>query len=294
MNTGSLFYFAREAGKSLSRNRLLSFATVSTVAICILILGFSLLVTVNTTYIMEKLESDVQIIAFLDKDLTSSQISDVKTEIKAIPGVKTVNFKSRDEALAEMQKSFGGKEYDLKSTLGKNPLPHSYEIKASEPQQVPRIAARVEKVHGVYKVNYGREIIERLFKVTGWIRVISLVFIILLLLGAVFLIATTIRLAIFARRKEIYLMKLVGSTDWFVRWPFFIEGVALATAGSVISVAILALSYGSLIRNMNTLFFVPLVTSPATLSHLYLGLLITGAVLGVIGTWISLNRFLNV
>ncbi len=116
MNPGSLFYFAREAGKSLSRNRLLSFATVSTVAICILILGFALLVTINTTYFMEKLESDVQIVAFLDKSLTSSQISDIKTELKNIPGVKSVNFKSRDEALTEMQKNFGGKEYDLKST----------------------------------------------------------------------------------------------------------------------------------------------------------------------------------
>ncbi|WP_054693929.1 permease-like cell division protein FtsX [Syntrophomonas palmitatica] len=294
MNPGSLFYFVREAGKSLSRNRLLSFATVSTVAISILILGFALLVTINTTYFMEKLESDVEIIAFLDKSLTPSQISDVKTEIKDIPGVKSVNFVSRDEALEKMQKSFGGREYDLKSTLGKNPLPHSYRIKAGEPEQVPKIAARVKKVHGVYKVNYGQGVVERLFKITSWIRIISLIFIILLIFGAVFLIATTIRLAIFARRKEIYLMKLVGSTDWFVRWPFFIEGVTLAALGSIISVAILSLSYGSLIKKMGSLFFIPLVTDAATLSHVYLGLLITGALLGVIGTWISLNRFLKV
>jgi len=294
MRPGYLLYFFREAGKSLSRNRVLSFATVSTVAICVLILGLAVLVTINTNYFMNRLESDVEMVAFLDRDLTPSQIEDVKDEIKALSGVKSIQFVSREDALREMQKSFGGKEYDLKSTLGKNPLPDTYKIKAGDPRQVPQLAAKINKIYGVYKVNYGQGVVERLFKVTNWIRIISITFIVLLLIGAVFLIATTIRLAIFSRRKEIYLMKLIGSTDWFIRWPFFIEGIVLATTGAAVSVVILAFSYGYLIRNMNTLFFIPLVTSASTLGHLYLGLLLTGALLGVVGTWISLNRYLNI
>ena len=284
MRPGSIIYFLREAFKSLSRNRLLSFATISTVAISILILGFAVLLTINASALMNYLESDVEIVAFLEQDLTKSQIDDVKRDITAITGVKSVNFVSREKALDKLQESYGGE----------NPLPHSYEIKADDPHNVSRIAAQVQKIDGIYKVNYGQGVVERLFKVTRWVRIISIVFIILLVFAAIFLIATTIRLAIFARRKEIYLMKLIGSTDWFVRWPFFIEGIFLGALGGLIAILILIAGYGSLIKHMDVVFFLPLVTNPQTLGNVYLGLLICGAVLGAMGTWISLNRFLDV
>lgn len=294
MRPGSIIYFLGQAWQSLTRNRLLSFATVSTVAISILILGFAVLLTINAGEFMQHLESDVEIVAYLDQELTSTQITDIKQQLKAIPGVESVNFFSRERALEKLQKSFGGKEYDLKDTLGENPLPHSYEIKATDPHAVPRMAEKIKNIDGVYKVNYGQGVVERLFKVTRWVRIISMAFIVLLVVAGVFLIATTIRLAIFARRKEIYLMKLIGSTDWFIRWPFFIEGVFLGAVGGLIAILVLAAGYGSLIKRMDALFFLPLVTNPGTLSNVYLGLLICGVVLGVIGTWVSINRFLNV
>lgn len=294
MRPGSIFYFLGQAWQSLRRNRLLSFATVSTVAISILILGFAVLLTINAGEFMKHLESDVEIVAYLDHELTSTQITDIKQDLKAIPGVESVNFFSRERALEKLQDSFGGKDYDLKDTLGENPLPHSYEIKAQDPHAVPQIAEKIKKIDGIYKVNYGQGVVERLFKVTRWVRIISMMFIVLLVVAAVFLIATTIRLAIFARRKEIYLMKLIGSTDWFIRWPFFIEGVFLGAFGGLISILVLAAGYGSLIKRMDTLFFLPLVTNPGTLSNVYLGLLIGGALLGIVGTWVSLNRFLDV
>lgn len=295
MRPGYFIYFFREAGKSLSRNRLLSFATITTVAICILILGFGVLFTMNASSFMNHLESDVQIRAFLEKDLTSEEVSDIGREIEAIPEVESHEFFSRDQALEQMQKEFGRKEYDLRATLGDtNPFPHTYKVKVSNPREVAKVAAKINKMPGISKVNYGKGTVERLFKVTRWMRIIGIVFIVLLLVGAVFLIATTIRLAIFARRKEIYLMKLIGSTDWFIRWPFFLEGIFLSTVGALVSIGVLALAYGSLIRKMSSLFFIHLVTDPVTLSHLYLVLLASGVALGIVGTWISLNRFLKV
>ena len=294
MRPGSVIYFLREAFISLSRNRLLSIATISTVAISILILGFAVLLTINAGALMNYLESDVEIVAFLETDLTKSQITDVKKDLIAINGVKSVKFVSREQALAKLQESYGGKEYNLKETLGKNPLPNSYEIKANNPHNVPQIAAQVKKIDGIYKVNYGQGVVERLFKVTHWVRIVSMVFIVLLVFAAVFLIATTIRLAIFARRKEIYLMKLIGSTDWFIRWPFFMEGVFLGAVGGVLAILVLAAGYGSLINHIDMPLFLPLVTNPKILSNVYTGLLICGAVLGILGTWISLNRFLDV
>jgi len=286
-------YFFREAAKSFSRNRLLSFATISTVTICILILGMAVLLTMNAGRFMNRLESDVQMIAFLDKSLSQAQINEAQADIEGISGIKSVEFISRDKSLAELQRTYGG-EYDLKATLGNNPLPHTFKIEAQNPQEVPQIAEKVSQVVGVYKVNYGQGVVERLFQVTRWVRIISVAFIIVLGAGAVFLIATTTRLSVFARRKEIYLMKLIGATDWFIRWPFFIEGIFLGVVGSLLAVLLLALGYGALLQNISSMALVTLINDTVLLGKVYLSLVATGAVLGVLGTYISLNRFLDV
>jgi len=295
MNIKNLTYFFREAYTSLSRNRLLSIATVTTMAICILILGSAVLMTINADNFMNRLESDLEIVAFLDNSLSKTQVADIKGDIEKLMGVKSVVFVSREEALVNLQKKFADKDYDLGKTIGKNPLPDSYEVKAQNPQDVVNLAQQINKMPGVYKVNYGQGVVERLFQVTKWVRIISIGFIILLTLGAVFLIATTIRLAIFARRKEIYLMKLIGATDWFIRWPFFIEGIILGSMGSLMSILLLSWGYGSLVSSLQTaLFFIPLVYQQSLLINIYLSLFATGAFLGVLGTYISLNRFLDV
>lgn len=288
-------YFIREAFTSMSRNRLLSIATISTVAICIFILGMAVLMTLNAGQFMASLESDVEIVAYLENSLDESRVADIKEEIRAMPEVAEVKYVSRDEGLKRLQKKFGQSEYSLKDTLRENPLPETYEIKAEDPHSVPDLAARVGKIDGVYKVNYGKGIVETLFKVTKWVRGLGVAIILLLAFGAVFLIATTIRLAIFSRRKQIYLMKLIGATDWFVRWPFFIEGIFMGLLGSLVAITILALGYSSLLQNMDkALFFIPLITSGEMLMHTYLALIGTGALLGVLGTYISVNRFLDV
>jgi cell division transport system permease protein len=290
----NIVYFFREAFKSMARNHLLSIATISTIAICILILGMSALLTMNTSNFLNNLESDVEIMAYLEQELDEEGIQELQEKLESWSGIEKVTFISREEALKEMQETLVKKNYDLESTLGKNPLPHAFEIKAVDPHDVPQLAVQIEKIHGVYKVNYGKGVVEQLFSTARWVRVVSVVFIVLLALGAVFLIATTIRLAIFARRKEIYLMKLIGSTDWFIRWPFFIEGVGLGALGSLVSIIILAVAYGSLLKRVDTILFMPLISGSDVLIHLYLSLFGAGAVLGIIGTAISINRFLDV
>lgn len=288
-------YFFSETFKSLNRNRLLSIATLSTVAICILILGAAVLLTINASNFMNRLESDLEMVVYLEDSLDKEQLADIGKEIKSLPGVKSVQFISKDKALDNLQSKFADKKYDLKQTVGDNPLPNSYEVKAENPKDVAKIAKQIFKLEGVYKVNYGQGLVERLFQITRWVRIISIVVIVMLALGSIFLIATTIRLAIFSRRKEIYLMKLIGATDWFVRWPFFIEGILLGSLGALLAIMLLALGYGSLVGNMQTaIFFIPLVHDQGLLLQIYLALFATGAVLGSLGTFISLNRFLDV
>ncbi|QGU00382.1 Cell-division-associated, ABC-transporter-like signaling protein FtsX [Candidatus Syntrophocurvum alkaliphilum] len=296
MRLRNLTYFFREALKSLFKNRILSLATVSTVAICILILGVAVLLSVNANKFMGQLESDVEIIAYLENSIsTSTEISRVSSQLERIDGIKEVVFVSKDEGLDYLQERVGRDGFDLVGTLQENPLPDSFHIQAKDPHGVPDLAIKISSMTAIEKVNYGQGVVERLFSVTNWVRTISTAIIILLAFGAVFLIATTIRLAIYARRKEIYLMKLIGATDWFIRWPFFIEGILLGLFGSLLAIAILATGYGALISNVNTaMLFIPLMTDPSELLAMYAALVGAGVLLGILGTTISINRFMDV
>lgn len=285
-------YFCREAGVSLLRNRLLTVATITTVAICIFIVGIALLVTLNASNVISRLESDIEMVAFLDNQLTDEQISNINTQISKMPGVKSVVFVSKDESLAKLQKNLN--KEDLGAVLGENPLPNTFEIKAQDSHQVPDIAIHMSNIYGIYKINYGQGIVEKLFEVTNWVRNLSIGLIIVLAFGAVFLVATSIRLAIFARRKEIYLMKLIGATNWFIRWPFFLEGVLMGTVGSLLAVVLLDVGYRSVVTHVPNLALFTLVQGSSILLLLYASLLVLGIFLGMIGTYISLNRFLEV
>ncbi len=296
MKWATIKYFFREARISLARNRLLSLATATTVSICIFILGMAILLYMNSGELTEKLESDVEIVAFLDEDLTLRERTRLEERLKAHPGVLSVTFVSRDKALASLEKKLGQGEYDLLATLeGNNPLPDSFRIKAKNPREVEQLAKELAKMQGISKLRYGQEVVRQLFAATRWVRIISVFIVVFLGAAAVFLVATTIRLTIFSRRKEIYIMKLVGATNRFIQTPFFLEGMALAGAGTVFALICLYLGYHYLLENIQpALAFLPLINDDLVLLKLFLGLGGAGIGLGIIGTFISVNRFLDV
>lgn len=291
----SMRYFFQEARRSLLRNRYLSLATISTAAICIFILGTAFLLVLNTNNFINRLENDLEVVAFLDKTLPEDTITQIGKDIAGHAQVESISLISKDEALLRMNEKYAAEGASLAETLGENPFPDSYEIKVKNPQDVQAVAADLGQIPGVYRVNYGQGLVERLFNVTTWVRYLSMGIILLLLLGAIFLIATNVRLSIFARRKEIYLMKLVGAKDWFIKLPFYLEGIILGLVGALLAVAILALAYSSLLDNWQTsMAFIPLIDDRDVLLKSHIGLSGIGMLLGVIGTSISINRFLDV
>lgn len=296
MRLETLRYFWREASISLARNRVLSIATATTIAVCVFILGVALLLYINTGLLVEHLESDVEIVAFLEKDLSSYQVGELRQKLGEIKGVKKVTFVSKNEALEKLTKKLGQGEYDLKETLGgENPLPDSFRIKASSPKEVEKLAQALAKTEGISRVRYGKEIVNKLFRITRWVRYISLFSVLVLALAAVFLVATTIRLTIYSRQKEMYIMKLVGATDWFIRMPFFIEGMLLALAGTLVAVGALSFGYYYLLKSMKAaMAFIPLVEERQVLAQIYLGLLVAGTALGAFGTTLAVNKYLDV
>ncbi len=296
MRFSTIKYCFREAKISLARNRLLSLATATTVAICVFILGLAVLLYMNSGEVIEKLESDVEIVAFLDDELLPRERKQLQENLEQNPRVLSVTFVSRDEALKSLEKKLGDGEYDLVNTLeGDNPLPDSLKIKAKNPREVDQLAVAVGTMNGITKLRYGQDLVQKLFSATRWVRIISLFIVVFLGMAAIFLVATTIRLTIFSRRKEIYIMKLVGATNRFIRAPFFLEGVALAMAGTLFAIGLLAFGYYYLIENVQpALAFLPLITDDRVLLNLFLGLGGAGVALGIIGTFISVNKFLDV
>lgn len=290
-------YYYSEAFKSIRRNGFLSLATVTTVTVSLFILGAAALLVFNASAYLEGLTDDVEISAFVDRTYSDEQALELRDRLTAIPGVAEVIFVSRQEAMESMQTKYSNSGYDLEETLESNPLPNSYRIKAADPQGVKELAQKISNMNGFYRVNYGQDIVEKLFAITKGVRWGGGCVVGMTILGAIFLIGINIRLSIFARRKEIYLMKLIGARDSFITRPFYIEGIFLAVMGAVIAAGLLMGGYELLLREwMNTSYaaIFPLISDHQQLFQCYGALLIVGLLLGWLGTAISVHRFMDV
>ncbi|MCL6634848.1 MAG: permease-like cell division protein FtsX [Peptococcaceae bacterium] len=295
MRLNTVRYYFREAFKSILRNSWLSAASVGVVAVSLLILGGSLLLVLNANSVAAGLESSVEISVFLKDRTAPAQIREMEDRLKAMPEVAQVEFVSKERALEEMKKNFGDKKDILAGLEEKNPLPDAFRIKTRTVEQVAPLARQLEPLAQVDQVRYGQGVVEKLLALSRWVRTAGLVTMILLGLAAIFLIATTIRLSVFARRKEIGIMKFLGATNWFVRFPFLLEGMILGLAGSLLAVAAVYFGYLSLIGNIQvTLPFIQLVTDRSLIVPLLEGLLALGLVIGALGSIISMRRFLQV
>jgi cell division transport system permease protein len=269
-------------------------ASVGVVAVSLLILGSSLLLVLNANNIAANLESSVEISVFLKDKTSSDQIRDLENKIKGEPEVAEVHFISKAQALEEMKKNFGDNQDILDGLEEKNPLPDTLRIKTGSVEQVEPLARQLESFDQVDQVRYGQGVVEKLLALSKWVRSAGLVTMLLLGVAAVFLIATTIRLSVFARRKEIGIMKMLGATNWFVRFPFLLEGMFLGLTGSLLAVIAVYFGYLSLIGRIEvSLPFFQLVSDRTVLVPLVEALLGLGLGIGVAGSMISLRKFLN-
>ena len=288
-------YFFKEAFKSIFRNGWMSIASIATVSISLIILGTFVLVVANTNYIASQMESDVEIAAYLEISTPEEETGDIQASVSDLPGVAEVDLVPKEEGLEQLSQQFG-EDHDLVSAMGgDNPLPDYFLVKAANPEQVPVLAKKIEALDYVESVDYGQGVVERLFSLTKLIRVAGLITIGLLAAATVFLIAITIRMTIFARKREIEIMQSVGATRWFIRGPFFLEGTFLGLTGSLVSCLVLYFSYNFLIDKINTtMSFLPVVTDETLLMHILLIVLLAGPLVGALGSTLSLRRFLKV
>lgn len=288
-------YFIREAVTSMRRNGLMSFASISTVALSLLILGMFLVMVLNLNNMAQALESQVEISVYLQDDLSDLEIREIGTRITKMQGVNQVLFVSKSEAMERFKQRLGDQQGMLAALGDTNPLPDAFEVKVDKPEQVKLVAQAVNELKGVENAKFGQEVVEHVFTLAKMIRIFGLILIVFLALAALFIISNTIRITVFARRREIGIMKYVGATDWFIRWPFLIEGMILGFGGALIAVLLLSQSYGALVSQVyQSLAFLPIIPKYPFITNISLFLLVVGTAIGALGSTISLKKFMKV
>lgn len=288
-------YFIQETLRSLRRNNWMSFASVGTVAVSLFVLGVFLLLVLNMNRLASSLESQVQISVYLADGLSESARKDIASDIEALQGIEEIRYVPKEEAKERLAKRLGDQKYLLDALGEKNPLPDSFEVVLKSPALVETAAAAITRMDGVEQAKYGQDVIEHLFAITRLIRIFGLALMVLLAGATLFIISNTIRLTVFARRKEVAIMKYVGATDWFIRWPFLLEGMVLGFVGGVLAAIALQSFYVAMAAKIyETLAFFPLLPQYPYMYYVSAAILLSGMGIGALGSTISLKRFLKV
>ena len=296
-------FFVLEALKSLRGNFATTVAAVVTVLVVMFIAGIGIALGSYVYNYSNKVRDDVTIRAYLKDSATDKQIAEIQRTITETPGVQpdSLQFISKDDAILRLQEQLGKDSELLELTLG-NPLPASFEFKAVDPDQTATVAKAVAGLPGLDpprpglpNPDYGAGKADRVLKTAGTITLVLLGMGVVLGIAAVLLIGNTIRLSIFARRREVEVMKLVGATNWFVRLPFMIEGMICGVAGAIGATILLAVSYQTLLADrVETAMAGSGSPNAIAFPLLVVLLILAGLGIGALGSGLTMRRFLQV
>ncbi len=289
-----LKYFAGEAVVNLKRNLFMTVAAISTVAVSLFLLGGVIVLGHIVSNVVGKWEGKVELNVFLRDDISDTQKATLDQAIKAMPEVASNTYDSKQQAYEEYKTMFAGSP-TLITNVDPNALPASFRVKLHDPNKVDSVRSQLVGRAGIDSVTYGGDAVKKLLRINALLRTISLVMTILLLTAATVLIANTIRLAIYARRREIGVMKLVGATNWFIRVPFIFEGVVEAVAGAMVAAGVIWLAKMLWLDRLSSfLAFLPIGVTTATVAKMFLVLVLVGMSVGALGSTLALRRFLEV
>lgn len=297
MTISNAYQFIAKAIESIKRNLFINAITVGVITISFLIFATFLMLFNNINTALEVWEDDVQIEAYLSDDVKPSETARIKTEISAMTEVKTVLYIDKDKALELFKKSMGNMG-SIAETLPDNPLPASFEIKLKDGfKKIEHIEAVAKKLKGIAAINdivYGKEWVEKFSTSLALIRLIGLIIGAFLLMATIFIVSNTIRLTVYAKKEELEISKLLGATDFFIKLPFYIEGLIQGFVGSAISIASLYIIYSFFVTGIESSigagsFQIGFLSTP---SIIYL--LAGGMLLGIFGSLVSIGRFLKV
>ena len=291
MKVRTLYYFAKEASTGLFRNGLMTITAVITITLALIILGCFYIVVINTNHFADMAKGVLEIRIYLEENADSIGL---QNKILGFQGVKDVRFVSKNEGAKWLEKSLGIKNLQ-KYLADENPLPDMLNVKLEDDAKLKQLTKEIKTLPGIDEIEYGQKFVESMLLIVQIVWIVGISLVIVVGIVVLYIIINTIRLTVFARRKEIEIMKLVGATDWFIRWPFMLEGILLGLSGALLSVILISKGYHMLFRYVKELApFVPLLNERLINNGLFLLLAVVGLAIGALGSVLSIKKFLRV
>lgn len=291
--------YIRDAAKSVVRNFSLSLASISCIAITLIVVSFSIIISYNVENFTEQIRKDVTMVIFLDSDATEQDSNRIEKAIRDTNNVEKLTFKSKKEQASDF-----AKEDEVFSTIvnswseNNNPLLDSFELKLKDVEQIKDMANKIKKMDKVNSVSYGEDMVNQLITIFDVVKKVSIIAVLALIIVTAFLIANTIKLAIYARKREIEIMRLVGASNISIKIPFVIEGLFLGLIGSILPIIITVYGYISLYDFFGGKIFnssLARLIQPTPFVYLAsLLLMVIGILVGMFGSWQAVKKYLKI
>lgn len=296
MKINTINYFIGDAFKSLRRNKTISIASMITVLITFVVLGVFSLVAQNANLAIEGVQSKVQLKVYLEDDVKLIDKREIEVKLRDQSGVKSVGFESKEDAYNNFADSMGDSSGILQGyTIDNNPFPESYVVNLEDPSYAEDITEAVEEMEGVESVSDQQELINTVQNVVKGIRIVGGILFVVLIGVSIFLIMNTTKLTVYSRRREVGIMKFVGATDWFIRWPFIIEGMVIALIGALLSTVVVFFFYKWIVTIIASKMLMVKLVAP---TYVFISLLwkfaLGSIVVGGFASFIALRKFLTV
>lgn len=292
---GSLGYLTKEGFKNIWLNRLMSIASISVLLSCLVMMGIAFMLIVNMQEIITNIEDSNVIVAFVDDDATDETVAQVRTDLMKIENVKDCEFVSKEDAFEEQLDALGGDRTLFEGM--DNPLPDSYRVVLDDLNLFDSTLRQIENTDHIQSVREDRELSQQVASIRKTVTYISVGVIIILLIVSLFIISNTIKITMFSRRLEIKIMKSVGATAWFIRWPFMVEGMSLGIISGLLSLGVVWGVYELVARSIGGSFSLfmsgGLVPFKDHVLFILVAFLAVGIITGAFGSAVSISKYLK-
>lgn len=292
---GSLGYLTKEGFKNIWLNRLMSVASISVLLSCLVMMGIAFMLIVNMQEIITNIEDSNVIVAFVDDNADEETVAKVRTDLMKIENVKDCEFVSKEEAFEEQLDALGGDRTLFEGM--DNPLPDSYRVILDDLTLFDSTLRQIENTDNIQSVREDRELSQQVASIRKTVTYVSFGVIIILLIVSLFIISNTIKITMFSRRLEIKIMKSVGATSWFIRWPFMVEGMSLGVISGVLSLGVVWGVYELVARSIGSSFSLFMSSGIVPFKEHALFILVAflavGIITGAFGSAVSISKYLK-
>jgi cell division transport system permease protein len=286
----NILFYIKEAFLSSKKNTVMSIATIISLTATLVIVGIFLIISLNINIFIANIESQLMAVAYLKDDLSEEVIKKLVQDASELPGVKEVNYISKEDALQKLKEDLKEHE-EILAGIPENPLPSSIEIMVTDARYLEEIAFQLSQYSEIEEVNYGGELTKNLILLFDFIRRTGLGIILVLLFISILIMFSVIKISVHSRQPEIEIMALVGATAWFIRWPFIIEGFLKGLISSLIAIFILGRAYLYYVEQVKTIIpFLSLSLEQEFMIKIDIILVLLGIFIGVFGSMLSLRK----